>query len=100
LPRPAAGAEVADQGADRVVGIAELLGDVAQGSVLDEGGAEGLILAVEGLGGFEEEAEVVGVIHARGSEMRVDCGRIPGLMVGLGRAASKGSGRAGGAAAG
>ena len=94
MTRPAAGAEVADQGPERVVGIAELLGDVAQGPWLDEGGAEGLVLAVERLGGFEEEAEEVGVIHARVSEMRVDCGRIPGPMVGLGCAASKGSDRA------
>jgi hypothetical protein len=71
-----------------------LLGDVAQRSVLDEGGAEGLILAMEGLGGFEEETEVVGVIHARGSEMRVDSGRIPGPMVGRQRTASKRSDRA------
>ena len=61
--------------------------------MLDEGGAKGLVLAVERLGGFEEEAEVVGVIHARGSEMRADFEGIPGLMVGLGRAASKGSDR-------
>ncbi len=94
MARPAAGAEVADQRAERVVGIAELLGDVAQGSVLDEGGAEGLVLAVERLGGFEEEAEIVGVIHARGSEMRVDSGGIPGPMVGRGRTVSKGSDRA------
>ena len=62
--------------------------------MLDEGGAEGLVLAMERLGGFEEEAEVVGVIHARGSEMGVNFEGIPGLMVGLGRAASKGSDRA------
>jgi hypothetical protein len=92
LTGPAAGAEVADRRAERVVGVAELLGDVARGSALDEDGTEGLVLAMEGLGGFEEEAAVIGVIHARGSAMRVDSGRIPGLMVGRQRTASKGSG--------
>jgi hypothetical protein len=71
----------------------ELLGDLAQGSMLDEGGAKGLVLAMEGLGGFEEEAAVVDVIHARGSAMRVDCGRMPGPMVGRQPTASKGSDR-------
>jgi hypothetical protein len=94
LTGPAAGAKVADQRAERVVGVAELLGDVAQGSVLDEGGAEGLVLAMERLGGFEEEAEGVGVIHARGSEMRVDSERISGPMVERPCTASKESDRA------
>ena len=90
---PAPGAEVADQRAERVVGVAELLGDLAQGSMLDEDGAEGLVLAMEGLGGFEEAAAVVHVIHARGSAMRVDSGRMPGPMVGRQPTASKGSDR-------
>ncbi len=56
--------------------------------MLAEGGVAGLVVAVERLGGFEEEAEVVGVIHARGCEMGVDFEGIPGLLGGLGRAAS------------
>ena len=90
LAWPTRGAEVRDERAPRLVRGAELVGDIAQGAVLTKDATEGLVWAVEGLGGFPEEAEAVGVIHARSSERRVDSRRVAGLMVCLGREGSQG----------
>jgi hypothetical protein len=50
-------AKVADHVAQGVVGVAELLGDVLQGTPFGEVGAERFVTAVEGVGGFEEEVQ-------------------------------------------
>lgn len=55
--------EVADQVTHGVVAVARLLGDVDQGTPLDEEGAEHLIAAMERVGRFEEESQAEGIIH-------------------------------------
>jgi hypothetical protein len=49
--------EVTDHSTQGVVGVAEFLGDLLEGSPLDEIGAERFIAAVERVGGLEEEAQ-------------------------------------------
>jgi hypothetical protein len=56
LVLPTLSPEVGDHAAQSVVGVAEFLGDLLEGSPLDEIGAERFIAAVERVGGFEEEA--------------------------------------------
>ncbi len=53
-------AEMMTQDAKRSWGVAKALGDVSRGKTFDEVGAEGLILALGGGGGFEEEASFGG----------------------------------------
>jgi hypothetical protein len=48
--------EVTDQVTHGVVAVARLLGDVFQGTPLDEEGTEHLIAAMERVGRFEEES--------------------------------------------
>jgi hypothetical protein len=55
--------EVADEVAYGVVAVARLLGDVFQGTSLDEEGTEHLIAAMERVGRFEEEAQAEGIVH-------------------------------------
>jgi len=70
LSGTALGAEVPHHGADRVVGGAELLGQLVEGPALDEEGPEDLVAAMQDLVGFEEEATVGVVIHVRISGVR------------------------------
>lgn len=49
-------AELMDQDAEAGRGIAETAGDLGGGEAIDEEGAEGLVLAVGGVGGLEEDA--------------------------------------------
>src|SRR3989475_96767 len=53
-------AEMMTQDAKRSWGVAKALGDVSRGKTFDEVGAEGLILALGGGGGLEEEASFGG----------------------------------------
>jgi hypothetical protein len=46
-----------------------LAGDLLEGPLWDEVRPQRLIASVEGVVGFEEEAEAGGVVHVRGSEM-------------------------------
>jgi hypothetical protein len=48
-------AEMMTQNAKRAWGVAKALGNVSRGTPFDEVGAEGLVLALSGGGGFEEE---------------------------------------------
>jgi hypothetical protein len=48
-------AEMMTQDAKRAWGVAKALGDVGRGETFDEVGTEGLVLALGGGGGFEEE---------------------------------------------
>jgi hypothetical protein len=47
-------AELMDQDAEATWGVAEAAGDLGAGEAVDEEGAEGLVLAVGGVGGLEE----------------------------------------------
>ena len=49
-------AELVDQDTEAARGIAEAAGDLGAGEAIDEEGAEGLVLAVGGVGGLEEDA--------------------------------------------
>jgi len=49
--------KVADHVTQGVVAVAGLLGDLLEGTPLDEIGAERFIAAVKRVGGFEEEAQ-------------------------------------------
>ena len=49
-------AEMMTQDAKGTWGVGKTAGDVSRGEALDEIGAEGLVLALGGGGGFEEEA--------------------------------------------
>jgi hypothetical protein len=53
-------AEMMTQDAKRARGVAEAPGDVRRGKTFDEVGPEGLVLALRGGGGFEEEPGVRG----------------------------------------
>src|SRR5262249_40925397 len=64
-------AELVDELAEGVVGVAETLGGLLLGQALDEDGAEGLVLALGGAGWFAEEEPAGGVVHARGTQCEV-----------------------------
>ena len=49
--------KVSDHATQGVVGVAEFLGDLLEGSPLDELGAERFIATVERVGRLEEEAQ-------------------------------------------
>ena len=49
-------AEVVAKDAEGGRGVAESAGDLVRGAVIDEVGPEGLVLALPGQGGFEEES--------------------------------------------
>ena len=51
-------AEMMTQDAKRAWGVAKALGDVSRGKTFDEVGTEGLVLALGGGSGFEEEASL------------------------------------------
>jgi hypothetical protein len=53
--------------AEGVVVVAEALGDVLLAAVVDEDGAQGLVLALRGAGRLEEEAAAGCVVHNRRS---------------------------------
>ena len=53
-------AEMMTQDAKRAWGVAKAAGDVRRGKTIDEVGTEGLVLALGGGGGFEEEAGLGG----------------------------------------
>ena len=63
----AIGPEAADHRPERGELVAEARGDRFERLALDEHGAEGLILAVEGLLGLEEELAVAARLHDAGS---------------------------------
>jgi len=48
--------ELMDQNSQAPWGVSEAFGNLGHGESLDEEGAEGLVLAVGGVGGFKEEA--------------------------------------------
>ena len=64
---PAIGPEAADHRLERGDLVAEPHGDRLERLALHEHGAEGLILAVEGLLGLEEELSVAAPLHDAGS---------------------------------
>jgi len=53
-------AEMMTQDAKRAWGVAKAAGGVRRGKAFDEEGTEGLVLAMGGRGGFEEEASLGG----------------------------------------
>ena len=55
-------AEMMTQDAKRAWSVAKAAGDVSRGKTFDEVGAEGLVLALGGGGGFEEEAGLGGYL--------------------------------------
>jgi hypothetical protein len=55
-----------------------LLGDLLQGTPLDEISAERFIAAVERVGGFEEEAQAACIVHDLVPRMSVDFREVPG----------------------
>jgi hypothetical protein len=69
-------AEATDEGSHRVITIAELLGGLLHRPLLHEDGTKGLVLAMERVGGFEEEGAVGSALHDRTS---VKCG---GIIIG------------------
>jgi hypothetical protein len=66
-------AEATDEGSHRVITIAELLGGLPHRPLLDEDGTKGLVLAMERVGGLEEEGAVGSALHDPTS---VRCGGI------------------------
>ena len=69
-------AEATDEGSHRVITITELLGGLLHRPLLHEDGAKGLVLAMERVGGFEEEGAVGSALHDLAS---VRCG---GIIIG------------------
>ena len=69
-------AEATDEGSHRVITITELLGGLLHRPLLHENGAKGLVLAMERVGGFEEEGAVGSALHDLAS---VRCG---GIIIG------------------
>jgi hypothetical protein len=57
--------ELVDQLAESVVGVAEAVGGLLLGELLEEDSPEGLVLALQGTGGLPEEASAGGVVHNR-----------------------------------
>jgi hypothetical protein len=57
------GAELADQGTDRVIVHAKLVGDALQGAAFHEVGADNLVVALPGVTGIGEEVTAERVIH-------------------------------------
>jgi hypothetical protein len=58
-------AELIDQLAEGVVGVAEAAGDLLLGQPVEEDGPQGLVLALQGCGGLAEEASARGVVPNR-----------------------------------
>jgi hypothetical protein len=63
LARTTLGAKVTDQVAQGGVRISKALGHVHLWLLVDKDGAQGFIAAMQGLGGFEEEATAEGILH-------------------------------------
>jgi hypothetical protein len=57
-----------DQDAEGGVGVAEAAGGFLLGNALDEDGAEGLLRALRGASGLQEEALREGIVHGGRSE--------------------------------
>ena len=70
-------AKATDEGAHRVITIAELLGDLLHRPLLHEDGTKGLVLAMKRVGGFEEEGTVGSALHDPTS---IWCG---GILIGI-----------------
>jgi hypothetical protein len=75
----ATGSETADHRSERGGRVAEPLCDQLERLALHEDRAEGLVLAMEGLLGFEEELTVVASLHDAGSLVLLIFG--PGIAV-------------------
>lgn len=71
-------AKVADDVPRGVVAGAGLLGDLLEGTPLDERGAERFITAVEGVGGLEEGAQAAGIVPDLVPRMSVDFREVAG----------------------
>jgi hypothetical protein len=56
-------AELVNQLAESVVGVAVTLSGLLLGEAVNEDGAKGIVLALLGARGLEEEAAVGGVVH-------------------------------------
>jgi len=69
LARATLGAKVTDQVAQGSVRIPKALGHVHLWLLVDKDGAQGFIAAMQGLGGFEEEATAEGILHHWYSEL-------------------------------
>ena len=66
-PRRQIGPQATDHRSQRRGLVAEPLGDAVERLVIDEDGTEGLVLALEGLLGLEEEPSDVAPVHDAGS---------------------------------
>ena len=86
-------AELVDQVAEGVIGVAEAVGDRLLGQAVEEDGAEGLVLALQGPGRLSEEALARGVVHNGWPECEVIVGDDPTGQRNSGREAGPGAKR-------
>jgi len=69
LVRATLGAKVTHQAAQGGVRISKAFGHCRLWLLVDEDGAQGFIAAMQGLGGFEEEATAESILHHWHSEL-------------------------------
>src|SRR5262249_39711142 len=90
LPVGAGGPELTHQLAEGIVVVAEALGHVLLAAAVEEDGAQGLVLALRGGGGLQEEAAAGCTAHSGRPRCEVISGPICGERVAEGRGAVQG----------